>query len=141
MKTNLINKTEIVVRFSEVDALNIVWHGNYIKYFEDGRESFGNEYNIGYWDIYKHGYIVPVIKINIDYKLSLTFGDIIIVETEYIDSEAAKIIMNYTIRKKNSNTIVATGSTTQVFLSLDKQLQLYIPEFFLEWKNLWGLLQ
>ena len=33
----------ITVRFSETDPLGIVWHGNYIKYFEDGREAFGRK--------------------------------------------------------------------------------------------------
>jgi len=40
---NLSIKTETIIRFSEVDSMGVVWHGNYIKYFEDGREAFGNK--------------------------------------------------------------------------------------------------
>lgn len=47
----LISKTNIPVRFSEIDSLGILWHGHYIKYFEDGREAFGAEYNLGYMDV------------------------------------------------------------------------------------------
>jgi hypothetical protein len=41
MKKSLIEKTAIPVRFNEADPLGIVWHGHYIRYFEDGREAFG----------------------------------------------------------------------------------------------------
>ena len=37
----LTDRKTITVRFSEVDAMQVVWHGEYIRYFEDGRESFG----------------------------------------------------------------------------------------------------
>ncbi len=36
------------IRFSEVDSMNIVWHGSYMMYFEDAREAFGREYGIAY---------------------------------------------------------------------------------------------
>jgi len=41
---------EIRVRFVETDPLGIVWHGNYIQYFEDGREAFGRHHGISYLD-------------------------------------------------------------------------------------------
>lgn len=42
--------SEIRVRFVETDPLGIVWHGNYIQYFEDGREAFGRHHGISYLD-------------------------------------------------------------------------------------------
>ena len=38
----LTNRTTFRVRFSEIDSMQIVWHGEYVRYFEDGREAFGN---------------------------------------------------------------------------------------------------
>ena len=49
MKKELTDICQIRVKFSEMDAMLRVWHGNYVKYFEDGRESFGRHYpGIGY---------------------------------------------------------------------------------------------
>ena len=48
----LTDQTEVVVKFNEADPLGIVWHGHYIRYFEDGRESFGKRYGIAYLDFY-----------------------------------------------------------------------------------------
>ena len=42
----LINRSKIEVRFSEVDSMSVVWHGNYVKYLEDGREAFGKEFGL-----------------------------------------------------------------------------------------------
>ncbi|HET6225857.1 MAG TPA: acyl-CoA thioesterase, partial [Bacteroidia bacterium] len=57
--SQLTNRTEVPVRFSEVDALGIVWHGHYLKFFEDGREAFGRQYGLGYLDIHKEEFVVP----------------------------------------------------------------------------------
>ena len=58
----LINKKEIEVRFHEVDSLRIVWHGNFIKYFEIGREAFGKEFGLTYMQVYDHGFFMPIVK-------------------------------------------------------------------------------
>lgn len=41
--SRIYTETEIRVRFSEFDYLGVVWHGNDIRYFEDGWEAFGKE--------------------------------------------------------------------------------------------------
>ncbi len=131
----LINRTRIKVRFSEVDSLKIVWHGNFIKYFEDGRESFGKEYGLGYLDFYRVKLVTPVVDIKCNYKKYLLYGDEIIVETEFINTDAAKIIFDYRLFNAKDNELVATGRSVQVFLTADGELILTNPEYFLNWKK------
>jgi acyl-CoA thioester hydrolase len=131
--TNLRNTTEIVVRFSEVDSLSIVWHGHYVKYLEDGREGFGAEYDLSYLGVYSKGYVIPIVKLDIDYKKPLKYGDKISIETSYWDCDAAKLIFSYTL-KNASNEIIATARTIQVFVK-EGELCLNIPDFIIEWKN------
>ena len=131
---------EIKVRFGEVDSMRIVWHGNYLKYFEDGRESFGLKYNIGYLDVYNHHVMIPIVRVNCDYKKPLEYGDTALVETTFINSEAAKILFDYKIFRKSDHELVATGSSMQVFLTPERELLLTAPPFFTEWKKKWGIL-
>ena len=138
-RTKLISSVKIKIRFSEVDPMGVVWHGNYLKFFEDGREAFGNEYNLGYYDVFEHGYMTPVVKLNIDYKEMIRYGDEIIVETEYVPVEAAKIIFKYTIFNSSNNRIVSKGTSTQVFIDKNNQLQLTNPDFYEKWKQNLGL--
>lgn len=133
-------QTEVLVRFSEVDTLRIVWHGNYIKYLEDGREAFGREYGLGYLDYINNDLLTPIVKVNIDYKYPLFYGDKAIVETTYVYHEAAKVIFDYKIYRKSDNVLVATANTIQVFLNTDRELLLTSPRFFEDWKRKWGFI-
>jgi len=142
MKNNeIIVRTETRIRFNEVDSMGIVWHGHYVKLFEDGREAFGDEHGLGYYDFYNQGIYTPLVKISCDFKLPLAYGDTAIIETKYVDSEAAKLIYEYTVYKSSSNEIVATGKSMQVFLNKKRDLILTIPPFFYEWKKKMGLIE
>ena len=140
-KKELIHRTEVVIRFSEVDSMGIVWHGNYIQYFEDGRESFGRKHGISYLDQKEHGFATPIVKSSTDHKLPLRYGDIATIKTIYIDSPAAKMVFRYEIFNQNEQ-LVCTGETVQVFVDKigEGELSLTVPEFFLEWKKNVGLL-
>ncbi len=136
MKKQLSNRTEILVRFNEADPLGIVWHGHYIRYFEDGREAFGAMYDLKYLDVYKKGFVTPVVSVECDYKKSLRYGDTVVVETKYIPTDAAKIKFMYRLFNVATGELVATGSSIQVFLCKDDSiLQLANPPFFDDWKK------
>ena len=137
----LIDRTTLRVRFSEVDAMQIVWHGEYIRYFEDGRESFGRNFDIAYMDVFNSGYTIPMVEINCQYKFPLKIDDRAIVETRYINSDAAKIIFEYSVFRESDNLLVATGRSVQVFLNRDFELELVSPDFFVEWKKKWNLIR
>jgi acyl-CoA thioester hydrolase len=135
----LLSKVEFPVRFSEVDSMNIVWHGHYVKYMEEGREDFGRKFGISYLTIKNSGYMAPVVKITCEYKKPLQYDDKVIVETRFIDSEAAKITYAFRIYRASDNELVATGESVQVFLDMDRELVLTIPPFFEAWKKKMGL--
>jgi acyl-CoA thioester hydrolase len=140
MSKILTERTEIYVRFNEADPLGIVWHGHYIRYFEDGREAFGNKYGLTYLDFYNRNIIIPIVKIECNYKRSLKYGDKVTVETKFISTEAAKMRFEYNLYKPDTGELVATGSSEQVFLDKETRiLQLTAPAFFTEWKKKYGL--
>ena len=137
----LINTTEQHVRFSEVDALGIVWHGNYVRYFEDGREAFGKQYGLGYLDVFSQGYATPIVNMQCDYKKFLRYNDTVIIETTYTACEPAKLVFRYKLFNAETNDLIVTGSTTQVFIDRNNfGLQLTNPDFFVEWKRRHNLL-
>ena len=141
MKTELSSSTQILVRFNEADPLGIVWHGHYIRYFEDGREAFGEMHGLKYLDVYKQGYVTPIVSVQCDLKRSLRYGDTVIVEAKYIPTEAAKMKFIYRLSNAATGQLVATGSSVQVFLSKDDLLlQLANPPFFEDWKKKHGLI-
>ena len=103
-EASLVGKTSLRVRFSEVDSMQIVWHGEYVRYFEDGREAFGREFaGLGYMDIHASGYTAPIVELQLQYKKPLRVNDTAVVETRYIATEAAKICFEYTIRQRSDS--------------------------------------
>jgi acyl-CoA thioester hydrolase len=138
--TILEDKTEIAVRFNEADPLGIVWHGHYLRYFEDGRESFGKKFGIAYLDFYRNGLAVPIVSVHCDYKQPLKYGSSVFVITTFRDSPAAKLNFDYRIIDATTEKLVATGSTTQVFVDVKNfQLQLTMPEYYEQWRKKWRL--
>ena len=139
-EASLINRTTIRVRFSEVDSMRIVWHGEYIRYFEDGRESFGRQFSgLGYMEMHEAGYFVPMVHVEVDFKSPLAVGDTVIIETRYINSEAAKICFQYVLYRESDMQVVATGESMQVFLNRLFELELVSPLFYQEWKKRWNI--
>lgn len=140
MQQALKASTEVIVRFSEVDSLTIVWHGHYIKYFEDAREEFGRQFGLSYLDVYSHGFVTPIVKIDCDYKKPLVYGDKAIVEATFLNCAAAKIHFSFKVYNATNMEVVATGSSTQVFLTKETfELYLTVPDFFADWKKRVGI--
>lgn len=127
---------EFEVRFNEVDSMNIVWHGNYVTYFERTREEFEEKYGLGYKTTLQAGYYAAVVDIKVNYKLPLFYGDKFVINAKYINNHAPKFIFEYEILSSDKEKVIATGKTTQVLLDKNNyQLEMYAPPFLIEWKK------
>lgn len=136
----LKNTTEIAIKFSEVDSLRVVWHGHYVRYFEDGREAFGKQYNLGYLDVYEHGLAVPLVDLQVNFKRVLEYGDSVIIETTFVNTPAAKLIFEYKVISVKHGYVACTGRSIQVFMApATKELYITVPPFMEAWKKKWGL--
>lgn len=131
-------RINIRVRFSESDAMGVVWHGNYHKYFEEGREYLGKQLGMTYQDIYKQGFVAPIVKLNVNYKTPIHFGEEMEVVTRFMETKAAKVVYNYEVWNLTTRKLSCKGSTEQVFLNeKERTLELFMPSFFTDWlKNL-----
>jgi len=135
MKT-LDSTIEIAIRFSETDAMGVVWHGNYLKFFEDAREKFGAEHGMEYLDVYGQGFYTPIVKSDINHKASVYYGQKVKVKAVLEFYQASKIVFKYIVTNLATGQIAATGSTTQVFLSVKENvLELMKPSFYVEWEE------
>lgn len=128
-------KKQLHIRFSEVDSMGVVWHGNYVTYLEDAREAFGETYDLGYLRIFGEGYYAPLVDVHLQHKRPIIYGMHPEIEIVYRPTDAAKIIFDYRIT--DGETLVATARTMQVFMDKEYKLVLTNPPFFEEWKNKW----
>ena len=131
---------EFDVRFSEVDSMHIVWHGSYALYFEDAREQFGKEFDLTYQGYFENGHYAPIVDLSFHYKKPLRYGQKARVDIMYRNVPAAKIVFDYEIRLTTDNSLIATGTSTQVFLDRNYKLVWTNPPFYEAWKRKHGLL-
>lgn len=125
----------IQVRFSEVDMLRMVWHGNYVQYLEDAREAFGRKYGLEYMHIYNCGYVAPIVDLQIQYKQTATIDDQLLVEISYRPANGGKLIFDYIIYKEADHSEVITASTIQLFMTKEGIFEPSCPDFLNEWKE------
>ena len=131
---------EFVVRFSEVDPMNIVWHGSYALYFEDAREEFGRLYGLSYQLFFENECPAPLVDLSFKYLKPLFHKQHARVDIFYRNTPAAKIIFDYEIRLMEDNTPITTGRSIQVFTDKNYNLMLTNPPFYVEWKTKHNLL-
>lgn len=132
----LTSTIDLDVRFSETDAMGVVWHGNYLKFFEDGREHFGKTFDIPYLKVADEGFFIPIVHSSLDFKASVFYGQKIRVITEYVPVRTAKIVFNYRVVNLSTGETAAVGTTTQVFVSQKtRELELLSPPFYQAWKE------
>lgn len=113
----------------------MMWHGNYVKYLEDGREAFGEEFGLEYMHIFNSGYVAPIVDLHLKYKKVASLGDTLIVETTYVPCDSAKLMFTYIIYREKDNAILLKATSTQLFLTKDGVLELSSPTFLKEWRQ------
>lgn len=127
------------VPFHELDAIQMLWHGNYVKLLEEGREAFGEQYGLSYRSIFEHGYTVPVVDLHIRYLQSARMGDRLVIETTCVPVRSAKLAFNYIIRRESDRAVLATADTVQLFVTRDGTFDPSTPEFVSAWRAQWRI--
>ena len=126
----------IPVKFSEIDSMRIVWHGNYVVYLEDGRESFGRHYpGIGYDVMVDTGIYAPIYDVHTRHFASLGMGDVAVIHTTYVAKRGARLDFKYQIYRERDNVLCVEAETTQLFINPNGELMLELPDFVKKWKK------
>lgn len=120
--------------------MGFVWHGHFIKFFEDGREAFGQTYGVGYMDMYREGFVTPLVDLQCQFKAPVHYEDRVIIETALLGTQAARIEYRFRVYRESDGALAATGSSTQVFMTPQGDLWVTVPDFYHVWKREQGLL-
>lgn len=75
------HNTKVRVRYAETDRMDVVYYGNYAKYFEVGRVEALRHIGISYKDIEDMGVILPVVSLTIQYLRPARYDDLITIKT------------------------------------------------------------
>jgi acyl-CoA thioester hydrolase len=108
-------ETEFTVEFYDVDSMAVVWHGNYIKYFEKARCALLNKIGYGYREMKDSGYAFPVTDISLKYMRPLRFGDRVKAQA-VLDEYENRIRIKYALSNAVTGEVTTKGMSTQMAL-------------------------
>ena len=105
------------VNFYDTDAMAVVHHSNYIRWFEIGRVEFLRQAGITLTELMDDGYVFPITEVSAKYMNSGYFDDELIIETTPVALTKAKMAFSYRVLRACDDTVLVTGFTQNVFTS------------------------
>jgi acyl-CoA thioester hydrolase len=110
---NIYAETEFTVEFYDLDPLRVVWHGNYIKYFEAGRRALLEKIGYSYEEMEKTEFAFPVIEVSAKYVSSLRYREKARIKAILMEYEN-RLLIRYEIRNAQTDVLTTKGFTTQM---------------------------
>lgn len=112
------------VEFYDVDSLNVVWHGNYVKFLEVARCNFLKDIGYDYIKMKNDGFAYPIVKMDFKFINPLFFGDEFEVEITLLEIESF-LKFSYLIKKDTLKICKAT--TSQACIDIKNMQTCYAP--------------
>ncbi|MDR3586147.1 MAG: thioesterase family protein [Desulfosporosinus sp.] len=113
----LSSKTSFRVRYSETDQMGIVYHANYLVWFEVGRSELFRELNLPYTQFEKQGLGLAVIEASCRYRKPARYDDELVIITEIDHMSARGASFSYRVYREEI--LLAEGKTVHVFVNKD----------------------
>ena len=108
---------EFKEEFYDVDAMGVVWHGNYVKYMELGRCALLDKIGYGYNEMKESNYAFPVASLKLKYIKPLMFRQTAVIKAVLVEYEN-RIKIEYFIYDKESGDLVTKGESIQMALNM-----------------------
>ena len=111
----MIHTDEIRVYYADTDAYGVVWHGAYLRWLEAGRIEFTDKVmGLDLKQMQEDGCLLPVVELNIKYKVSAKLDDNLLLDTEIAELRPSAIVFKQTLKNKETGVINIVGTVTCV---------------------------
>jgi len=129
-------QTPIEVRYQETDQMGVVYHANYLVWFEIGRTKYIESLGLVYTDIEKNNIVSPVVDAQISFKKPVHYGEKATVETWIDQYDGLRTVYAYQITKENGE-IAVSGTTKHVIVHKESFRPLSLRKAFPEWHRIY----
>jgi acyl-CoA thioester hydrolase len=109
------SRAQITVRYAETDAMGIVYHGNYLPWFEVGRTTLLKENGLPYRELEASGYQLPVIELGTKFFRPALYDDTVTIVTRMHERPLLRIRLDYEVFRGDEKLV--TGFTIHAFVN------------------------
>ncbi len=125
------HQIEVRVRYSETDQMGVVYHGNYIPYFEIGRVEWLRNKGVSYKSLEESGIALPIVSMTLNYKKPARYDDLLVVKTKFKNYSTVKIEFECEIWNEQEE-LLTTAQFILVFVSLKTGKPIVPPQYILD---------
>ncbi|WP_134699900.1 thioesterase family protein [Ammoniphilus sp. YIM 78166] len=110
-------ESKIRVRYQETDQMGVVYHANYLVWFEIGRTDWIREIGLSYSQLEQMGVLLPVLDVQCKYKQAAKYDDQVIIQTSLAEMKGVRITFQYEVKRQADGQLLAEGLSQHVFAS------------------------
>ncbi|WP_342387976.1 acyl-CoA thioesterase [Salinicoccus bachuensis] len=115
MEQGYVSEREIQIMYADTDMMGVIYHGNYLKWFEVGRMQLIQDIGYDYVTMEREGYYAPVYNVDVTYKKALKYGDRASVRTWVVENTGMRTTYGYQIVNINGE-VCTEGTTTHIIV-------------------------
>ncbi|TSB45157.1 acyl-CoA thioesterase [Alkalicoccobacillus porphyridii] len=126
------SKRSIQLLYADTDMMGVVYHANYLKYFELGRTGLIEDIGFSYVAMEEQGYYAPVYDVQATYKKPIRYGDLATVVTWIAKNDGLRTVYGYSIVNQHDEVCVE-GTTTHIIVNKETFKPAAFKKIFPEW--------
>ncbi|WP_102346622.1 acyl-CoA thioesterase [Bacillus sp. Marseille-P3661] len=130
----LITEEKIDVRYAETDQMGVVYHANYLIWFEIGRTKLIKELGFNYAEMEQDGIVSPVLDVKVSYKKAMHYGETGIVKTWIESYDGFRVVYGYEVINE-SGELAASGQTDHICVKKDSFRPIRISKLYPKWHD------
>lgn len=125
-------ETRVRVRYAETDQMGVVYHANYLVWFEVGRVEFIRSLGLEYRRLEEDfGCLITVVEVQARYKMPARYDDELIIRTGIQALRGSIIRMQYEVVRAADGVLLATGESTHMVVGRDMRRRA-LPDVYAE---------
>jgi acyl-CoA thioester hydrolase len=118
LKTKIWGETKLRVRYAETDKMGVVYHSNFVIWFEVGRVELLRQLGFQYSDMETEDDChIPVVDLCVRYKAPAQYDDEIVVRTQIKNVRSSLLHFSYEIFREGDRMLLATGETMHIIVN------------------------
>ncbi|MCJ7618817.1 MAG: acyl-CoA thioesterase [Anaerolineae bacterium] len=127
MGGNDVVETSLRVRYAETDAMGIVYHTNYIVWFEVGRGEFMRQRGGNYREFEEQGLYLPLTAVDARFLAPARYDDVVVVKTSVAEARSRSVTMYYEVLMQDTGQLLVTGHTKHLCTDREGRVRRFPP--------------
>jgi len=124
-----VSEARVRVRYAETDQMGVVYHSNYLIWFEVGRVEFIRQMGLDYKQMEEDGYGISVVDVHARYRAPARYDDELVIETRLLAARRAVIKFGYRVLRLGDGVLLCEGETMHVCVGKNMKKTCLPPKY------------